>query len=90
MSDILTTDRLVCGYDTALLGPLDFTIPSGAFVLIEGPNGIGKSTLLETIAGLQGPISGAYDWTVEGVVVQDAYPTKLSSPCDTTLPDSSP
>jgi ABC-type Mn2+/Zn2+ transport system ATPase subunit len=65
MDDILTTDQLVCGYDTPLLGPLDLAIPAGAFVLIEGPNGIGKSTFLETIAGLMPPLSGSYRWTVK-------------------------
>lgn len=65
MTDILTTNQLVCGYDSPLLGPLDLAIPSGAFVLIEGPNGIGKSTLLETVAGLHAPLSGSYEWTVD-------------------------
>jgi ABC-type Mn2+/Zn2+ transport system ATPase subunit len=65
MDDILTTDELVCGYDSPLLGPLDFAIPAGAFVLIEGPNGIGKSTFLETIAGLTPPFSGSYRWAVD-------------------------
>ena len=64
MRDILTTDALVCGYDTPILGPLDLTVPDGAFVLIEGPNGIGKSTLLETLVGLHAPLSGTYDWAV--------------------------
>ena len=64
MTDILTTHDLVCGYDTPILGPLDLAVPAGAFVLIEGPNGIGKSTFLETIVGLHSPLSGAYDWSV--------------------------
>lgn len=65
MDDILTTDQLVCGYDSPILGPLDLAIPAGAFVLIEGPNGIGKSTLLETVAGLHVPLSGSFEWAVE-------------------------
>jgi len=64
MSDILTTDQLVCGYDAPVLGPLELAIPAGAFVLLEGPNGIGKSTFLETVAGLHAPLSGDYEWAV--------------------------
>jgi len=65
MDDVLTTDELVCGYDAPILGPLDLAIPAGAFVLIEGPNGIGKSTVLETVAGLHAPLSGGFEWAVE-------------------------
>ena len=31
---ILTTDQLVCGYDSPLLGPLDLTFEAGSFVLV--------------------------------------------------------
>ncbi len=65
MNEILTTHELVCGYDTPVLGPLDLNLPEGVFVLLEGPNGIGKSTFLETVAGLHTPLSGSYTWTVE-------------------------
>lgn len=62
---LLTTDGLVCGYDEPLLGPLDFEFDAGEFVLVEGPNGIGKSTFLKTLVGLQPPLSGGYEWRVE-------------------------
>ncbi|MFP4600266.1 MAG: metal ABC transporter ATP-binding protein [Persicimonas sp.] len=61
---ILTTKKLVVGYDRPLIGPLDIEIEPGVFVLIEGPNGIGKSTLLKSLIGLLSPISGSYDWAV--------------------------
>lgn len=33
------------------LGPLEFSVPSGSCLVIQGTNGAGKTTLLETIAG---------------------------------------
>lgn len=62
---ILQTTDLVCGYDTPLLGPLDFGVDAGDFVLIKGPNGIGKSALIKTFVGLIDPLSGGYDWAVD-------------------------
>ncbi len=61
---ILTMNQLEVGYDMTLLGPLDLEIDEGVFLLIEGPNGIGKSTLLKTLIGLRSPRRGAYDWKV--------------------------
>lgn len=62
---ILTTEELVCGYDAPLLEPVDLEVPDGEFVLVEGPNGIGKSTLLKTLIGLQPELSGSYEWAVD-------------------------
>lgn len=39
--------------------PLDLTIPAGSRVLIDGPSGIGKSTLTGLAAGLSAPAPGA-------------------------------
>ena len=65
MHDILTIRQLECGYDgETLIGPFDAAIPEGVFLLVEGPNGIGKSTLLETLVGLVEPIDGTYEWSI--------------------------
>jgi ABC-type Mn2+/Zn2+ transport system ATPase subunit len=57
--------ELEIGYDSTLLGPLNLEIPRESFLLIEGPNGIGKSTLLKTIIGLRAERAGSYQWEVE-------------------------
>lgn len=41
-----------------ILENLSLTLSAGDVGLVTGPNGIGKSTLLRTIAGLQPPASG--------------------------------
>lgn len=61
MMPMLSTRALSCGYapGIAVLSRLDLTVPRGAFVCIIGPNGVGKSTLARTLAGLQTPLSGS-------------------------------
>lgn len=43
---------------SALGGPLSLELATGASLAVVGPNGVGKSTLLRTIAGLQQPMAG--------------------------------
>lgn len=49
---------LVVGYDKPLLSPLNFTISQDEVLVLEGFNGVGKSTLLKTILGLQPALDG--------------------------------
>ena len=55
----LTITNLGCarGGLTVLSG-VSFTLEPGQALVLQGPNGIGKTTLLRTIAGLQPPQSG--------------------------------
>lgn len=39
-------------------GPMDISIESGEFICLLGPNGVGKTTLLRTMAGIQSPLNG--------------------------------
>ncbi len=60
---ILSLDSLSIGYlsgknRNALLSPLNASASKGELVAVIGRNGIGKSTLLRTVAGLQPPLSG--------------------------------
>jgi len=56
----LRTQGLACGRgDTPLATDLSLSVPAGSALLLRGPNGVGKSTLLLTLAGLLHPLSGS-------------------------------
>lgn len=42
----------------SVLEGVSFELPAGAALVLRGPNGIGKTTLLRTLAGLQPALSG--------------------------------
>lgn len=67
---VVEAQQLVIGYDTALTRPLDFVIERGQKIAIKGVNGLGKSTLLKTMLGIQPAFSGS---VVLGDYVQPAY-----------------
>ena len=46
------------GYDQPLIEEIDVEIQAGDVIAVLGPSGIGKTTLLRTIAGLVKPLSG--------------------------------
>jgi len=53
-------DQLVCGRNSTALTPaVDLLINKGRRIAITGPSGVGKSTLLDTVAGLIAPVSGS-------------------------------
>lgn len=55
---IFETEELVIGYDEPLSTPLTLSMERGEKIALIGANGIGKTTLLRSILGLQKPISG--------------------------------
>ena len=61
---LLEAKKLIVGYDQCSLhdDALDFYWETGQLVCLLGPNGVGKSTLLRTLAGFQKPISGNILW----------------------------
>ncbi|MFF4156841.1 thiol reductant ABC exporter subunit CydD [Streptomyces sp. NPDC001678] len=57
----LTVDRLVvrhAGRDTPSLAETSFAVRPGETVAVTGPSGVGKSTLLNVLLGLEQPASG--------------------------------
>ncbi len=61
----LSVHNLSIGYDAPLMDPLNFSFQSGKIVGILGKNGIGKTTLSHTLAGLLKPLSGNILWQGE-------------------------
>lgn len=57
---ILQTEDLSIGYEPAnvLAASLSVSLYAGELVCLIGPNGVGKSTLMRTLAGMQPPLSG--------------------------------
>lgn len=55
------TDLSIARGGLPVLEGLSFQLMPGRALILRGPNGIGKTTLLRTIAGLQPPLSGQID-----------------------------
>ncbi len=74
----LSTGYVVKGKKLILFENLDLQLKTGELVCFMGPNGIGKSTLLRTLAGLQKPLSGeikGIDAKSIGLVLTDRITT---------------
>lgn len=62
----LTVKGLVYGREQALFSPLSFRCHPGEIWAVLGANGVGKSTLLDTLTGVLPALAGSF--TVEGGV----------------------
>ncbi|SHM39832.1 heme exporter protein A [Roseovarius litoreus] len=51
-----------------VLEGVSFTLRAGSAIVLRGPNGIGKTTLLRTVAGLQPPVDGRIEADPESLV----------------------
>jgi ATPase subunit of ABC transporter with duplicated ATPase domains len=58
---VIEANNLVLGYDEPLTAPLNLQLERGKKVAVKGVNGLGKSTLLKTLLGIQPPISGTVE-----------------------------
>ncbi|MGH6625592.1 MAG: ABC transporter ATP-binding protein [Burkholderiaceae bacterium] len=66
---MLEVRQLAAGYDRfAVLSDIGFRMNEGTFLGIVGRNGVGKTTLLKTLAGLVKPSSGAIDFRGKNIV----------------------
>ena len=75
---LLTTENLCIGYsaDKPIATNLSLGLAKGSMTSLLGPNGVGKSTLLRTLAGLQSPLSGRM--RVCGELLADISVSELS------------
>jgi branched-chain amino acid transport system ATP-binding protein len=63
MTDALAFDDVTAGYDSAVvLDRLSFALPEGRSLAVLGRNGVGKTTLLETLMGNTRVTRGAIRW----------------------------
>lgn len=56
--DQINLKQLCVGYGDRVIGSHSFSLKRGQMTLLNGPSGVGKSTLLDTLAGLLPAISG--------------------------------
>lgn len=76
---IFETKDLVIGYDEPLSKPLNLIMERGQKIVLTGANGIGKSTLLKSILGINKPFSGTCtlgDYLYLGYFEQEMTPDK--------------
>ncbi|MDJ0360216.1 thiol reductant ABC exporter subunit CydC [Rhodococcus sp. H29-C3] len=75
LTDRVTARNLRCGWpgSSSTTVPVDLDVGPGARVAIVGPSGIGKSTLLMTLAGLLPPISGTVEGSGARFFAEDAH-----------------
>ena len=62
---LLVLENLSIGYNAVLASDISARINSGAVIAVLGPSGVGKTTLVRTIAGLVEPIDGRVDLHVD-------------------------
>lgn len=58
MAEVVLENVVKTFGQTVALDAVDLTVPDGAFVILLGPTGAGKTTALRTVAGLEAPDSG--------------------------------
>lgn len=66
---LTVTDLAIARGGVPVLEGVSFALTPGRALILRGPNGIGKTTLLRTVAGLQPPLAGR----IEGAEDRIAY-----------------
>ena len=65
---LTVSDLAIARGGVRVLEGLSFTLAAGQALVLRGPNGIGKTTLLRTVAGLQPALAGSVVAPPEGLV----------------------
>lgn len=63
--DLVVSDLCVARGGLTVLEGVSFHLTSGHALILRGPNGLGKTTLLRTLAGLQPAVSGKISMAAE-------------------------
>lgn len=69
-ANVWTWDQLAIGYTRPLVQPLNVKVQRGWRIAVTGANGLGKSTLLKTLAGIIPPVDGKF---TEGMNIKIGY-----------------
>lgn len=65
--ELVVRDLAVARGGVAVLAGVSFRLAAGRALVLTGPNGLGKTTLLRCIAGLQPPLAGRIDTPPEEI-----------------------
>lgn len=91
-SSLLKVSNLSIGYkggtaqEKRVAGPISLEMDSGELICLLGPNGVGKSTFLRTISGLQNAIEGKVE--LDGENVAKLRPAQTAKKLSLVLTDS--
>ena len=90
---ILSTSNLSIGYQSkkgnnVIASDLNLTFESGKLIALVGGNGIGKSTLLRTLTGIQKPLSGTV--TLNGKEIHHLEPLTFAQNLSLVLTEKLP
>jgi len=76
---LLQASQLACERgDVRLFSGLEFALGEGELLLVQGPNGSGKTSLLRLVAGLSRPAAGTIRWRGEDIrELREGYAREL-------------
>ncbi|MDE3061387.1 MAG: ATP-binding cassette domain-containing protein, partial [Pseudomonadota bacterium] len=75
---MLSCDNVTCiRGDKRLFANLGFCLAEGALLLLKGPNGSGKTSLLKVLAGLLAPDAGQVLWDNAPIINNEAFQRDL-------------